>query len=143
MAYTYSGDPANSSRDWVRFKVGDTDMDDGQLQDEEIDALVTEKAHKALAAASCAEALSNKYALIAMRSNDQSCAEAAIGYQKLADRIRSEAAREGSAVPSLPSRSIDDKDATLDDTDRVRGRFFRDQHKVQAGSDLSGDGNLT
>jgi hypothetical protein len=143
MAYTYSGDPANSDRDWVRFKIGDTDMSDGQLHDAEIDAMLSEKDHRALAAASCAEAVSNKYALLSLRLNDQKCVDAAMRYQRLADRLRSEAAREGEVDVSLPTRSISEKDDALEDSDRLRGRFWRNQHSMIAGRVIDIDGNLS
>lgn len=41
MTWTYSGDPASSSRDAVRFTIGDTNVNDQQLQDEEIDYNLT------------------------------------------------------------------------------------------------------
>lgn len=41
MAWTYSGNPAASARDKVRFLCGDTDTNDQLLQDEEIDYLLT------------------------------------------------------------------------------------------------------
>lgn len=37
MTWTYSGDPASSNRDAVRFTIGDTNVNAQQLQDEEID----------------------------------------------------------------------------------------------------------
>lgn len=37
MAWSYSGDPASSNRDAVRFTIGDTNVNAQQLQDEEID----------------------------------------------------------------------------------------------------------
>lgn len=40
MTWTYSGDPASSSRDAVRFWIGDTDTDDQLLNDEELDFLL-------------------------------------------------------------------------------------------------------
>lgn len=43
MAWTYSGNPATSRRDEVRFLIGDTDPQDPLLQDEEIDYLLAQK----------------------------------------------------------------------------------------------------
>jgi hypothetical protein len=54
MASTY--DPALSTdKDWVRFLVGDRDVSDPRLQDEELYALLREEANKYLAAAAAAE----------------------------------------------------------------------------------------
>lgn len=56
MSATY--DP-NLSRDldWVRFQVGDRDIDDPQLQDQEIEAMLAEEPNKYLAAARAGEAI--------------------------------------------------------------------------------------
>jgi hypothetical protein len=42
MAFTYSGDPASSSRNAVRFLIQDTDSTDVLLQDAEIDWVISE-----------------------------------------------------------------------------------------------------
>lgn len=41
MAWTYSGDPASSDRDKVRFLIGDTDSTNQMLQDAEIAYLLS------------------------------------------------------------------------------------------------------
>lgn len=54
MAATY--DPTLATdRDWVRFLIGDRTVASARLQDEEIDAVLTEEQNKYLAAARCAE----------------------------------------------------------------------------------------
>jgi len=42
MAWTYSGDPASSDRDKVRFLIGDTDSTDQLLQDAEVLYVISE-----------------------------------------------------------------------------------------------------
>jgi hypothetical protein len=42
VTWTYSGDPASSLRDQVRFLIGDTDTDDQLISDEEIAYLLTQ-----------------------------------------------------------------------------------------------------
>jgi hypothetical protein len=42
MSWTYSGDPSNSNKDAIRFKIGDTLSTDPILQDEEINYLVSQ-----------------------------------------------------------------------------------------------------
>ena len=44
-----------TDRDWVRFTVGDRDVTRALLQDEEIDAILSQKANRWLAAADCAQ----------------------------------------------------------------------------------------
>lgn len=41
MAWSYSGNPGANNRDSVRFLLGDTDDTDEQLQDEEVDWLLS------------------------------------------------------------------------------------------------------
>lgn len=50
MAATYDS-TLSTDKDWVRFLVGDTDITNAQLSDEEIAALLIEEANKYLAAA--------------------------------------------------------------------------------------------
>lgn len=40
--FTYSGNPANSKLDWVRFMIGDTNINAPLLQDAEINFLIDE-----------------------------------------------------------------------------------------------------
>lgn len=42
MAWTYSGNPASSARDALRFLIGDTNSAEPIMQDEELDYLITE-----------------------------------------------------------------------------------------------------
>lgn len=66
MAWSYSGDPSSSSRDEVRFLIGDTDADDQLLQDSEVDYLVSVSpdgsGHNYLAASAACDAIAARYA---------------------------------------------------------------------------------
>lgn len=68
MAWSYSGNPASSVRDEVRFLIGDTDENSQQLQDEEIDYIATNAPDtgalypNVAAAALAASALAARYA---------------------------------------------------------------------------------
>lgn len=63
MTWTYTGDPANSNLDAVRFLVGDTQSADEQLQDEEINFLLAQNSDNIYSAAiHGAEAIAAKYA---------------------------------------------------------------------------------
>lgn len=42
MSWTYSGNPATSARDSLRFLIGDTNINEPIMQDEELDYLITE-----------------------------------------------------------------------------------------------------
>lgn len=61
MTWTYSGDPSNSSKDAVRFMIGDTDSTDPLLQDEEITYLVTIHAAVGMAAVGAARAIAARF----------------------------------------------------------------------------------
>lgn len=56
MASTYDS-TLSTDKDWVRFLVGDTDVPNTQLADEEIAALLVEESNKYLAAASALSTL--------------------------------------------------------------------------------------
>ena len=142
MSATYIS-PDNSDTHWVRFKLGDTDVsgDNADLSDEEIAAMLAEKGDKWPAAHACALALARRYQLQAMRAANDDLAEIAVGWRKLADEILSELSAPG-ITPFMPARSIDEKAATLDDTDRVAPAFSRDMHRV-GGSTGFTDDNLT
>jgi len=63
MAWTYSGDPANNSRDAVRFLCGQTSTGDTVLLlDEEIAYLSSLYSNVRLAAAAACEAMAKQYA---------------------------------------------------------------------------------
>jgi hypothetical protein len=62
MAWTYSGNPASSSLDEVRFLCGDTDSTNQQISNEEISYLLSEWNSDAYTSAAFAcEAIAGKY----------------------------------------------------------------------------------
>jgi hypothetical protein len=66
MAWSYSGDPASSDRDAIRFYIGDTDSSLPLLQDEDIDFLILKWMpvynSDLLTAAAAAEIVANHFA---------------------------------------------------------------------------------
>lgn len=63
MTWSYSGNPASSTKDAVRFLIGDTDTNDQQVSDEEIAYLLGLTSDDPNAAAvRAARALASKYA---------------------------------------------------------------------------------
>ena len=66
MAFTYSNDPATSTRDAIRFYCQDTNADDPLLQDEEIEFVSAQWAHVTdhpmYLAAVCCESIAAKFA---------------------------------------------------------------------------------
>jgi len=142
MSSTYTS-PDNSDSDWVRFKIGDTSVtgDDAVLSDEEIAAMLTEKGNKWPASHACALSIMRKYQIYAMKASNEEMATIASTYKDMADGILMEMSGQP-VTPSLPSRSIDEKDTVLDDTDRVRGRFHRGMNRLSSSSDYTRDDNL-
>lgn len=67
MAWTYR-DPSSNDKDAVRFRIGDTDRDDKQLQDEEITYLLGLFTNVVQASAEAARAIAAKYAREASRT---------------------------------------------------------------------------
>ena len=60
MSFTYSGNPANSDLDAVRYLIGDTNETQCLVQDEEIDYALASESSVRLAAANVAEAIAAK-----------------------------------------------------------------------------------
>jgi len=126
LTWTYSGDPASSDRDRVRFEIGDTDTTDQQLTDAEIDAALALYASSVTAAAIyCANALVAKFS----RLCDQSVGAIHVSYSQRASSYKTLVAelrrRGGAASPYLGGRSLADKDTVEGDTDRSSPAFSR------------------
>ena len=68
MTWTYSGNPANSSSDAVRFLIGDTDTTDQLISNEEIAYLVTVHGNIRRVASESARAIAAKFARLMSRS---------------------------------------------------------------------------
>lgn len=134
MTWTYSGDPATTSRDAVRFLVGDTDTTDQLVSDEEISWVLTQHSGVRHAAAATCEAIAAKFARQAEMSVDDvsiKAGEKAEHYRALAKELRAQAAIAGKvAKPFAGGISIADKDDREADTDRVKPFFRRDLHDV-------------
>jgi hypothetical protein len=145
MAWSYSGDPSTSAKDKVRFEIQDTeggpDNEETQLlQDAEIEYVIAEEAGEEpsprgilSAAARCAEILAQKFSLQADTiegSLQQTYSKAALGYTKLAERLRRRA--QGLGAPSLPAISRQVKRELRQDRERVQPMFRRDQHRMPA-----------
>jgi hypothetical protein len=129
-AWTYSGDPASSNRDAVRFLVGDTDPADKRLTDGEIAWALTEEANVFLAAALCAESIGGQYAnLVSKAVGDLKIeyGDRQKNYADLAARLRRRGTIRG-ATPFFGGISRSDKRSREQDTDRVEPYFKRGLH---------------
>lgn len=139
MTWSYSGDPSASTRDAVRFLLGDTDDTDQVFSDEEIDWLLTETNNVYYAAAMAAEAVSSS--LQTSQSNDgvstktvgalsisYNNAERAKEFRDLARSLRVRGALNGTLVIYSGGISKADKltreqDSDWDKPDFARGMF--------------------
>jgi hypothetical protein len=134
MPWSYSGDPASSDKDAVRFLLGDTLSSDEQLQDAEINFLIDQQGGNVYLAASMgANMLASKYA----RLVDKSVGDLRISYgsrQKaylaLSDALAAQAITSGAglAAPYAGGISVSDKEIDIDNTDRVAPSFKKGMH---------------
>ena len=120
MAWSYSGDPANSTNDSIRFLIGDTDTNDRLITDEEIAYIVTQQGSVNRSASECCRAIAAKFARNMNRSIGGLQADFAAKYRQyleLADNLR--AKDETAPVsPFLSGYKKDEKQAREDDTNR-------------------------
>ncbi len=126
MTATYSpSDLATSTKDQVRFLLGDTDTADFQMQDEEIAWAYSTAGSTRGGAALCAEALAAKYSRLTSISADgvsQGLNQKAAQFRALAVALRKQEAI-FRAMPTLGGVSISDMDSVLSNRDRVPDIF--------------------
>lgn len=144
--WSYSGNPAENSKDAVRFEIQDTEQESPLLQDAEIEYAITEEAGEEpdsrgilSAAARCAEILAQKFSLQADTiegSLQQTYSKAAAGYTKLAEHLR--ARSQGLGAPHMVAISRQMKRELRQDRDRVQPAFRRDQHRMPVARDRNG-----
>lgn len=108
--WTYGGDPSKSSRDAVRFLVGDTMRERPLLDDREIDYILSDTTNTTLAAARACEALWSRFMGLA----DYTVGNVSKKYGSLADKFkaRSEEFRarvSERALVSFPATLVSEK----------------------------------
>lgn len=139
MSWSYSGNPASSEMNQVRFLVGDTDTNDQLVTNEEINWALTEGGPY-VAAAIVARTIAAKFARKAdfEVSNDLkvSYSKQADAYNKLADNLEKKSGRV-SALPYAGGISVADKETNEADTDRVEPKFKRGDFMDDEGIDLT------
>lgn len=124
MTWSYSGDPAASDLDAVRFYTGDTNSARELLQNEEINFTLAAHSNQRLAAAVCADAIAAKFAREAdQRVGDisKSLSQVSKAFYALATRLRAEVGKR--AAPRFPAASKDWKQTQREDTDLVQPAF--------------------
>jgi hypothetical protein len=126
MTWSYSGDPSTSSKDQVRFFVGDTDINNQLSSDEEIIWVLSVQSSIYLAAATVCESIGSKFNV----SVDEKVGDLSRSGGKVTDNWLSRAKwlRNLAATNSLPffgGRTISGKRALTQDTDAVQLSFSR------------------
>jgi hypothetical protein len=130
MTWTYSGNPADSDRDAVRYLVGDTDFGNQLVQDAEIAWVLTEEGNVYLAAASVARGIGATFAeAVTKQVGDLKIQsqQKRDNFKKLADELKERGVLRAGR-PYAGGISIDDKQTVRDDDDRVVPAFRKRQH---------------
>lgn len=141
MAWSYSGDPSTSDKDAVRFLIGDTDITDQQMQDEEITFLLTLYGGNIYTAAIvAARSLASKYARFPdVRIGDYSTSNSQRFNAYLALAKQLEQTQTAGLIhkvkPYAGGISIADKQQDEQNTDRVRPAFTRNDMTFPGTSD--------
>jgi len=124
MTWTYT-DPGTSDRDWIRWRVGDTDTTDQLQSDEEIAAALATYGSKFKAAAAVARAIAAKYSRKADLTMDQLSvkhSQKAAAYLKLATEIEAGVALDAGRVSSIQITNTDWQ-AEREDDERPQPAF--------------------
>ncbi len=128
MAFSYSGNPADSDKDSVRFLLQDTTEPGEFLQDEEINFLVAQEVNIYSAAAAGAMLLAGRsHNVKTKKVGDLSITFGSETWKGLAEWLRGR----GSSyqIPSAGGTSRSDKRTLEDDNDWLVPDFFRDIHR--------------
>lgn len=144
MSWSYSGDPNLSRLDAVRFLVGDTDIDDQLLSDEEIIYIEESVSNIYIAGSRASEAIAGKFSRLADKSLGDysiSLSQKASAYLELAGRLshRAKADLAKKVKPYAGGISVSDKETVELDFDRVNPAFKKDifdSHYYQDTSDF-------
>ena len=107
MTWTYSGNPASSDRDAVRFLVADTDSTDPLITDEEIAYLIAIYTEAPYAAVGAARAIAAKFSREADQARtvgdltlSESLSQKSTQYHHLADHLQGLSS--GITLPPIP-----------------------------------------
>lgn len=129
MTWTYGGDPSANDRDKVRFLTGDTDVGDQLVTDEEIAwALTGNDIYSS--SIIIAKAIAAEFSRRADTEVDDLriwFSQRAKAYLRLAESLRLQSITLN-VVPYSGGRTISDKTAVSNDTDRVRPAFTVSKH---------------
>lgn len=128
MAFSYIS-PSSSTRDEIRFLIGDVDSDDPQFSDDEIDYIESQTDSALLAAAYAARLLATKYARLAdtvIGDLEVKHSQRSRRYMDMARELEIQgqtAAGTNIAAPVVTGISVDEIDSVDQDTDKVGSAF--------------------
>lgn len=133
MSFTYSGDPLSSSRDELRFLLGDTNENDPQYTDREIEYFLEGESNIFLAASTAASSLAAKYSRMTSKSVGDlsiSYGERQDHYKSLASALALRAATSSAAIAPIYAGGLTKSDKLIDEqsTDRAKPAFKRGMH---------------
>lgn len=140
MTWSYlSSEPGSSDRSWVRLMIGDNTTADEQLQDEELDVLISDQGSKERAAIAACRALGARYARRADKTVGRlsiSASQISKHYYDQAKELEKTLGRLTGGATGMYAGGISqaDKNAEIADTDRVAPAFAVGQFDVVDGS---------
>lgn len=147
--WTYSGDPADSNRDSVRFLVGDTDEAQAKISDEEIAWLLTENGSNLYrTASSAALLLSAKFSDRTQKTVgdlSKSAGQQASRYKELAQELWDKASSPSHTTITAYAGGISesDKQTQDQDTDWDKPFFQRRMHDIPGTNYWRGESSLS
>lgn len=133
MTWSYlSSEPGSSNRSWVRLKIGDNDSGTPELQDEEIELLISDEGSKERAAIAAARALGARYARRADKKIGRlsiNASQIAKSFFDLANELEKGLGRKAGGSDGIYAGgiSISDKRTEEADSDRVAPAFAKGQ----------------
>lgn len=126
--WSYSGNPAHSAKDQTRYLIGDTDIQEQLLSDEEIDWTLGQYNNTPMnAAIRCCETIMSKFSRLADESVGQvriSFSQKVKAYERMQNTLLCRLARED-AAPFAGGISISQKQQEVLNPDRVRPDFTK------------------
>jgi hypothetical protein len=127
MTWSYSiGDLASSAKDQLRLMIGDTVAASPQFQDEELAWFLSQRGSIWGAASLACQTLATQYARSAdSNAGDTSLklSQMAAAYARRSALFEAKDALLGGAMPYAGGISVADKQAQIDDSDRVAPQF--------------------
>jgi hypothetical protein len=143
MTWSYSGNPADSDKDAVRFWSGDTNLNDKLVDDEEVLFVLASQPNVILAAADILDALAIRFSGdVNARVGDvqENASDRAKAYKKRADELRS-GKGPGQTMPEwfFGGQSRSGKDSLRSNEDAVQPTFTEGQDDNPRADDHDND----